>query len=42
MATINASKAGYVVGQSSTTFATARQNGTSAVTAPLIRPKRSY
>tara|TARA_R110001583_G_scaffold4575_4_gene26234 strand:+ start:73 stop:756 length:684 start_codon:yes stop_codon:yes gene_type:complete len=34
MATINASKAGYVVGQSSTTFATARQNGTSAITAP--------
>ena len=34
MATINASKAGYVVGQSSTTFATARQNGSSVVAAP--------
>ena len=34
MAVINASKAGYVVGQSSTTFATARQNGSSVVAAP--------
>ena len=34
MATINASKAGYVIGQSSTTFATSRQNGTSVVAAP--------
>ena len=34
MATINASKAGYINGQSSTTFATSRQNGTSVVAAP--------
>ena len=34
MATINASKAGYVIGQSSTTFATSRQNGSSVVSAP--------
>ena len=34
MATINASKAGYVVGQSSTTFATSRQNGSSVVYGP--------
>ena len=34
MATINASKAGYVVGQSSTTFATARKNGSTVVAAP--------
>ena len=34
MATINASKAGYINGQSSTTFATARQNGSSVVSAP--------
>jgi len=34
MATIDASKAGYVVGQASTTFATSRQNGSSVVSAP--------
>ena len=34
MATINASKAGYVIGQASTTFATARQNGSSVVATP--------
>ena len=34
MPTINSSKAGYVTGQSSTTFATARQNGSSVVAAP--------
>jgi len=34
MATIDVSKAGYVVGQSSTTFATSRQNGSSVVSAP--------
>jgi hypothetical protein len=34
MATIDASKAGYIIGQSSTTFATSRQNGSSVVSAP--------
>jgi hypothetical protein len=34
MAVINASKAGYITGQASTTFATARQNGSSTVSAP--------
>ena len=34
MAVINASKAGYVAGQSSTTFATARQNASTVVSAP--------
>ena len=34
MPTINSSKAGYVTGQSSTTFSTARQNGSSVVAAP--------
>ena len=34
MATIDASKAGYVIGQSSTTFATARQNASGVVSAP--------
>lgn len=34
MPTINSSKAGYITGQSSTNFATARQNGSSVVSAP--------
>ena len=34
MPTLNASKAGYVVGQASTTFSTSRQNGSSVVAAP--------
>lgn len=34
MATIDASKAGYITGQSSRIFATARQNGSSVVSAP--------
>ena len=34
MPTINSSKAGYIIGQSSTNFSTARQNGSSAVPAP--------
>mgnify|MGYP003625082663 FL=1 len=34
MAVINTSKAGYITGQSSTTFATARQNGSTVVSAP--------
>jgi hypothetical protein len=34
MATIETSKAGYVIGQSSTSFSTARQNGSSVVSAP--------
>jgi hypothetical protein len=34
MPTINSSKAGYIIGQSSTSFSTARQNGSSAVPAP--------
>lgn len=34
MPTINSSKAGYIVGQPSTNFSTARQNGSSVFTAP--------
>ena len=34
MPTINSSKAGYITGQSSTNFVTARQNGSSVVSAP--------
>jgi len=34
MAVINASEAGLIIGQSSTTFATARQNGSSAIPSP--------
>ena len=34
MATLDASKAGYIIGQASATFATARQNGSSVVSAP--------
>ena len=34
MATIDASKAGYIIGQASTTFATARQNASGVVSAP--------
>lgn len=34
MPTINSSKAGYIIGQSSTNFTTARQNGSSVVAAP--------
>jgi hypothetical protein len=34
MPTLNSSKAGYVIGQSSTNFTTARENGSSVVAAP--------
>ena len=34
MPTINSSKAGYIIGQASTNFSTARQNGSSAVPSP--------
>ena len=42
MATIDASKAGYVAGQASRTFATARQNGSSVVSAPTNDQAASY
>jgi len=38
MAVINASETGLIVGQSSTTFATARQNGSSVLTPHLATP----
>jgi hypothetical protein len=41
MAVINASKAGYIVGQSSSTFATARQNGSSVVSAPTTNQSQA-
>ena len=34
MATIDASKAGYIIGRASATFSTSRQNGSSVVSAP--------
>jgi hypothetical protein len=42
MPTLNSSKAGYVIGQSSTNFTTARENGSSVVAAPTTNQSTSY